>query len=314
MKKRIGFAAVMISMLLVSVVSLSIVFAESPDDLFADSGKTKSTFPTESEYVDHIKSNVAFDSITLNIIEIVRGDNFWKIAKKHGVDIDTLIGANPCWDTLLAKIEQRIIVPSDRGVIHFINDFDEIEDLLKIYKTDMSNIIVQELPSLYRYYYKFFGNVGPVAIFIKKARPTTLTMTPELAGQFRIREMFRSPLGGRFSSFFGSRRHPIFRVRRFHNGIDIATRHGTWVGSACKGRVVSAGWMGGYGKAVVINHPNGFRTLYGHLSRIHVRVGQNVSAGKLIGKVGSTGWSTGPHLHFTLWHNGKLMNPMEVLW
>lgn len=314
MKKRIGIAIVVTSLILVFVVSLSLVFPESSDGLFAASNRSKSIFPAEDDYVKHIQSNVSFDSITLNVIEIVRGDNFWKIARKNGVDIDTLIGANPCWDTLLAKVEQRIIVPSEKGVLHFINDFDEIEDLLKIYKTEMSALIVQKLPFLYRYYYKFFGDIGPVAVFIRNARPTKLNMTDKLAGQFRIREMFRSPLGGRFSSFFGSRRHPIFRVRRFHNGIDIATRYGTWVGSACKGRVESAGWMGGYGKVVIINHPNGFRTLYGHLSRIHVRAGQSVSAGKLIGKVGSTGWSTGPHLHFTLWHNGKLMNPMDVLW
>jgi len=65
---------------------------------------------------------------------------------------------------------------------------------------------------------------------------------------------------------------------------------------------------------VIISHPKGFRTLYGHLSRISVRAGQQVGAGRLIGRVGSTGWSTGPHLHFTMWHNGKLVNPMKVLW
>jgi murein DD-endopeptidase MepM/ murein hydrolase activator NlpD len=72
--------------------------------------------------------------------------------------------------------------------------------------------------------------------------------------------------------------------------------------------------MGGYGKAVIINHSQGYRTLYGHLSVIYVRPGQRVNPGRLVGKVGSTGWSTGPHLHFTIWHNGRLINPMQVLW
>ena len=86
--------------------------------------------------------------------------------------------------------------------------------------------------------------------------------------------------------------------------------------SCCWGnRVVEdTGWMGGYGKAVIINHQNGYKTLYGHLSAICTRPGAKVKPGTFIGRVGSTGWSTGPHLHFTVWHNGQLVNPMNLLW
>jgi len=139
-------------------------------------------------------------------------------------------------------------------------------------------------------------------------------MTNKMAKQFEVREMFRSPLGGRLSSFYGRRNHPIFRKRSFHNGIDIATRYYTAVGAARAGRVTSAGWMGGFGKAIIIQHDKGYRTLYGHLSRINVRNGQYVKAGRIIGRVGSTGFSTGPHLHFTMWKNKKLINPLKVLW
>ena len=89
---------------------------------------------------------------------------------------------------------------------------------------------------------------------------------------------------------------------------------GTAVGAACGGVVEDAGWMGGYGKAVIVNHQNGYKTLYGHLSQICTRPGAKVKPGSFIGRVGSTGWSTGPHLHFTLWHNGQLVNPMNILW
>jgi len=283
-------------------------------DSIETSAKIQSILSTEDEYFNHIIKNVKLPSIDLTIIDIKKGDNFWKISKKYNVNIDTLIAANPYWDSVVAKVAQRIVVPSEKGVLHFITDFDELEEIVKIYKSDFKNIVIQELPSLYEYYYKMFWNIGPVAVFIKNARPTVLTMTDKMAKQFCIREMFRSPLGGRFSSFFGGRIHPIFRRYRFHNGVDIATRYGTYVGAACEGRVISTGWRGGYGKTVVIAHPNGFRTLYGHLSRINVRPGRYVKAGSLIGRVGSTGWSTGPHLHFTLWHNGKLVNPMKVLW
>ena len=276
--------------------------------------KTHSIFSSEDDYIKHLKENVRFNVIQFHIVKIERGDNFWKIAKQYGVNIDTLLGTNPYWDTLIARINQRIVVPSQRGVLHFINDFDEIEELARIYKVKRDTILIQELSTLDRFYYRFFGNDSPIAVFIRDAKPTTIAMTDEMAKQFRLREMFRSPIGGRFSSYFGGRIHPIFKRHRFHNGVDIAARYGTPVGASCRGRVVATGWMGGYGKAVVISHPNGFRTLYGHLSRIYVKRGQYVRSGKIIGRAGSTGWSTGPHVHFTLWHNGKLINPLKVLW
>ena len=89
---------------------------------------------------------------------------------------------------------------------------------------------------------------------------------------------------------------------------------GTLIGAAREGVVISTGWNGGYGKAVIIQHGDGYKTMYGHMSSIFAKPGDRVQAGKILGKVGSTGLSTGPHLHFTLWHNEKLLNPMEVLW
>jgi murein DD-endopeptidase MepM/ murein hydrolase activator NlpD len=281
---------------------------------FENNLKTHSIFSSEKEYINHLKENVRFNAIKFYIVDIKRGDNFWKIAKKYGVNIDTLLGTNPYWHTLIARINQKIVVPSQRGVLHFINDFDEIEELMRIYNIKRDNILTQELPPLYRYYYRFFGNDSPIAVFIRDAKPTTIAMTDKMAKQFCLREMFRSPIGGRFSSYFGGRIHPIFKKHRFHNGVDIAARYGTPVGASCRGTVVATGWMGGYGKAIIISHPNGFRTLYGHLSRIYVKRGQYVRSGRIIGRAGSTGWSTGSHLHFTLWHNGKLINPLKVLW
>ena len=109
-------------------------------------------------------------------------------------------------------------------------------------------------------------------------------MTDKLAQKFQLREMFRSPLGGRYSSFYGRRRHPIFRKRHFHNGVDIATRYGTLVGASSSGRVIYTGWMGGYGKVVIISHKKGYKTLYGHLSKILTRRGRYVKKGRIITK------------------------------
>lgn len=114
---------------------------------------------------------------------------------------------------------------------------------------------------------------------------------------------FIRPTSGRVSSEYGWRIHPISKVRRLHNGIDIAAPSGTPVYAASSGVVAHAGWMGGYGNTVMISHGS-VTTLYAHLSSISVSVGQTVGRGQGVGAVGSTGNSTGPHLHFEVHPNG----------
>jgi murein DD-endopeptidase MepM/ murein hydrolase activator NlpD len=116
------------------------------------------------------------------------------------------------------------------------------------------------------------------------------------------------PVAGRVGDFFGP------RGNRFHAGIDYPARSGTPVGSAGRGRVVSAGWdPSGYGNLVVIEHPQGVRSMYAHLSRISVDRGQQVVAGSRVGDVGATGFSTGPHLHFELRLGGAALDPLTAL-
>jgi len=119
------------------------------------------------------------------------------------------------------------------------------------------------------------------------------------------------PLRGILTSRFGFRRHPIFRLRQFHQGLDIASARGKPVRSAFAGTVLYAGWYGGYGKLVILDHGQGTSTLYGHLSAILVSTGQQVSQGLVVGRVGSTGFSTGPHLHFEVRQNGRPVDPMR---
>lgn len=121
------------------------------------------------------------------------------------------------------------------------------------------------------------------------------------------------PTQGYISSPFGYRIHPIYGVNRFHTGIDIAAPTGRSIAAADSGEVVFAGYWGGYGKATIIDHGKGYSTVYAHQSRILVGKGQVVSKGEIIGSVGSTGWSTGPHLHFEVRINGKPVNPLGYL-
>ena len=130
-----------------------------------------------------------------------------------------------------------------------------------------------------------------------------------------LRKTFlRSPLKfTRISSGFSRARfHPVLKITRPHLGIDYAAPTGTPVRSAADGTVVLAGWSGGYGRTVRIRHGRGLETLYGHLSRIHVKNGQYIQQGALIGAVGSTGLASGPHLDYRTLRNGVYVNPLTI--
>jgi murein DD-endopeptidase MepM/ murein hydrolase activator NlpD len=121
--------------------------------------------------------------------------------------------------------------------------------------------------------------------------------------------VFSWPARGVFTSGFGIRRHPLFGIRHLHRGTDIAAPYGAAVLAAAPGRVIYAGWFGGYGKIVVLDHGGGVSTLYGHLSAILVRPDDVVTRGQIIGRVGSTGFSTGPHVHFEIRIDGVPVDP-----
>lgn len=168
------------------------------------------------------------------------------------------------------------------------------------------------------------------AAFYERAENELLAESASITSQIRAltsRRSFRQvrnstgsfiwPIGGAISSGFGTRYHPIHKRTKMHTGLDIAGPNGGAVKAADGGQVIWAGWKGGYGKTIMINHgtKNGRNlvTLYGHLSRISVSSGQSVSKGQVIGAEGSTGYSTGPHLHFEVRVNGAPVNPLGYL-
>ncbi len=124
---------------------------------------------------------------------------------------------------------------------------------------------------------------------------------------------FQMPVSGRISSEFGTRFHPIDRRHKFHAGLDIAAPKGTPIRVAADGAVKFAGRRGGYGNAVIVQHADGTETFYAHASKLFVQVGQTVTAGTQIAAVGSTGKSTGPHLHFEVRKNNQPLDPQKFL-
>jgi murein DD-endopeptidase MepM/ murein hydrolase activator NlpD len=130
---------------------------------------------------------------------------------------------------------------------------------------------------------------------------------PESTGSFSY------PVRAPITSPFGPRRHPIFGVRSMHSGIDLAAPYGTPIKASEGGVVIYSGWYGGYGKVVILDHAKGFSTLYAHLSSTKVAVGARVKQGEVVGFEGSTGYATGPHLHFEVREQGKPKNPVIYL-
>lgn len=173
----------------------------------------------------------------------------------------------------------------------------------------------------------FFGNLNPVSS--SRGLVTTFVVKPEKSEDKSEAEprqdtevlstvalkpfsgSFLMPVSGEISSQFGYRAHPFRRVRHFHTGVDIRARRGTPILAAASGRVVFAGWKRGYGRMVEVEHGSGFRTLYAHCSKIQVRVGTMIQSGTIVGLIGSTGVTTGPHLHFEIMRGSVLIDPLR---
>lgn len=134
----------------------------------------------------------------------------------------------------------------------------------------------------------------------------------EASGVGEQRNGLAAPVPGSISSNFGMRRHPILGYRRMHSGMDFRARHGTPIVAVTDGRVSASGRMGGCGNAVRLDHGGGLQTRYCHMSRMAVNAGQSVRRGQVIGYVGSTGLSTGAHLHYEMYRSGRAVDPASV--
>jgi murein DD-endopeptidase MepM/ murein hydrolase activator NlpD len=172
----------------------------------------------------------------------------------------------------------------------------------------------QEGPLLYAAVHRFAG--GDVRLMKWKVGGAYQWMNTDIAGPngagSRSVAAMAWPVAARITSGFGYRVHPILRFGRMHNGIDFGAAYGQPIVAAADGQVTRAGWAGGYGRQVRLAHDGGMGSSYSHMSRIIVDPGTLVRQGQLIGYVGSTGLSTGPHLHYEVYRNGVAVNPMGV--
>lgn len=241
--------------------------------------------------------------VTFRTYKVQNGDTISGITKKFGLkNISTLIAVNDIDNVRQLAAGQRLKIPSVDGLFYTVKKGDTLTALSAKYSVTIEELLdVNELDDV--------ELKVSQQLFIPGARLDSSSLQSALGEQFKL------PITARFrySSMFGPRKDPIVGVKSYHTGIDMACPQGTPILASNSGTVSFAGFSNIYGNYVIINHPNGYQTLYGHMSKIIAKKGQWVSQGTRIGLVGSTGYSTGPHLHFTVYKNGQLVNPMTVL-
>lgn len=238
--------------------------------------------------------------LELRSYTVRKNDSLASVAKRFGLAVDTLVSMNGITNARSFKLGTELRIPNMNGLLYKVRPGDSLSSIAKLYKIDGSRIAdANDLGSA-------TIKVGQ-SLFIPGAR------LPEAALKSILGEKVMWPIRGPLSSYFGYRPDPFTGVRSFHAGIDIAADPGSPVKAAMDGRVADVGYNPTFGNYVILSHANGIQTLYGHLTSYSVRIGQAVSQGSLVGLVGSTGYSTGPHLHFGLYQHGNPVDPLKYL-
>ena len=243
------------------------------------------------------------DEITYTVYRVKQGDMIGLLAESFGITQDTIISVNNIKQSRLLQIGQYLRIPNMAGIIYSVKkDGETVQSIADFYKVSAEKCAV--VNSLQTDTELKAGT----SLFVPNAEMDWVTRQ-EING-----DLFIKPLRSRFwfSSYFGWRDSPFTGERSYHNGIDMATAAGTNIYAALYGKVTTAGWSDIYGNYVIVTHHSGYKTLYGHMSSISVKKGQVVTTNTVLGKVGSTGKSTGPHLHFTVYKNDMAVNPANL--
>ncbi|MBQ6782248.1 MAG: M23 family metallopeptidase [Treponema sp.] len=242
-------------------------------------------------------------SVSYSVYTVKSGDAISTIARKFGLgNISTLIAINDIDNVRTLRAGQKLRVPSMDGLIHRVEKGESLNSISVKYHVSVEELAdTNDLSS-------YILSVGQ-EIFVPGAKMDANALRKAMG------ELFTYPIKAawRLTSRFGIRNDPFTGVKSSHTGVDMACPTGTPIYASMSGKVVYAGWSNIFGNYVIINHGNGYQTLYGHMSKTLARKGQSVSQGTRIGLVGSTGYSTGPHLHFTVYKNGKLVDPLTLL-
>lgn len=276
---------------MVVLVFLFSIFPLRPKEQVPVDDETIKKNLLQSKQTDYSSPEKA-DKIVISEHRISRGETIQKIAKKYGVSVDTIRGTNNLTADSVLKDGMVLKIPNKDGILLKMQKGGELVSIARRYKVSLKKIIEEnEIKN------PDFVAANTV-LFIPDAKP------------LNIFSGFLWPGGSRFITCgYGWRRNPYDpRSTEFHPGLDIRSNF-QGVRASKYGKITYTGWLGGYGKAVIIAHPGGWKTLYAHLSRIMVRAGQYVKQGQFVGSSGNTGRSTGAHLHFEILKDGRNINP-----
>lgn len=265
-------------------------------------------FEDENQYIDFIKNYPYDPGVKLEIRKVTQYDTLWGIKKQYNISIQTLISANPHLKDLNLRPGSTIVIPQKNGTLLAFDDYRDVGKMAKLLKA--KKISGDYKPSLFR----LISPDDMRIVFFEDTYP--VVVNDQIAKIYAYKMTFIDPLGtGFYTSMYGDRVNPfIDSGMEFHNGVDIAVPTGTPIRAARNGIVFFAGWRDGLGYTVAIQHEDGFMTLYAHCSKIFVKVGQWINQGERIAAVGSTGRSTGSHLHYTVMRHGHTINPIKFLW
>ena len=308
---KLYFIAALISTLFIFILINTISFFFTKK-VYVNSNSyiTKDGFPiftSENDYINFIKSYPYNSGVDLTIHKISQGETLWSLRKRFNISIETIIAANPHIKSFDLSEINTLIIPSREGAL-FV--FDDYRDVTRMHKMmGKGNKISGD------YKPRFYRLISPEdmrIVFFENEIP--LVVNNGIQKIYAYKTIFIDPLGssGLYTSMYGDR---VFDgSMEFHNGVDIALRNGSPIRAARSGIVFFAGWRDGFGYTTVIQHDDGYSTFYAHCSKLLVAQGDWVNQGDQIALVGSTGRSTGSHLHYVVTRHGQLQNPIRYLW
>ncbi|MCQ2576304.1 MAG: M23 family metallopeptidase [Treponema sp.] len=248
-------------------------------------------------------SKIITEPVTFQTYKVRSGDTISGIAYKFGLrNISTLIAVNNIGNVRQLSAGQKLKIPSMDGIYYTVKSGDSINSIAEKYKIKMESLVdVNEITSEVL--------TSGQTLFIPGAALDQKTLNKAMG------ELFSMPIKDKFrwTSPYGWRADPFTGVKSFHTGTDMACPTGTPIYATMSGRVTYTGVSPIFGNYVIMDHGNGYQTWYAHMSKITTKKGEYINQNGKIGLVGSTGYSTGPHLHFMVYKNGKRIDPMTVL-
>ena len=274
------------------------VFSEKADTLknISDANPSKEIKSSEEKPKKKKKKKKKKNYIQYTV---KKGESLWRLSNKFNVPLYTIISANPHKSNQIIYPGDKLKIPARKGLVYKVKKGDSLSRIAREYKTNISRI---------------WKTNGLTSSRLKVGQKLFLAdVKPKPKQRYKYIKRFIWPFKGKITSGYGWRRHPIYKKKHFHEGIDIGARKGTRIRAIAKGVVIHAKKSGGYGRLIILRHKDGYISAYAHCSRIFARKGQLVRKGQVIASVGSSGVSTGSHLHFEIKHHKKRINPMMAL-